>query len=133
VTGSVRLWIVYMMAGTLGLITALDQPVKVVIVLDLVGPADLTNAISLNMALSNTSRVLGPALAGVTIAAVGVGPCFLLNASWPLIAGPSALPTRFQSGIESSMEVSNGRDVEGPTGAPPLDRTRLRTRTAGWG
>ena len=81
VTGSVRLWMVYVMAGALGLITALDQPVKSSIVLDLVGPADLTNAISLNMAMSNTSRVLGPALAGVTIAVLGVGPCFLLNAA----------------------------------------------------
>src|SRR5579859_667275 len=81
VTGSVRLWMVYVMAGALGLITALDQPVRSSIVLDLVGPADLTNAISLNMAMSNSSRVVGPALAGVTIAVVGIGPCFLLNAA----------------------------------------------------
>jgi MFS family permease len=81
VTGSVQLWMVYVCAGALGVITALDQPVKSTIVLDLVGPADLTNAIGLNMALSNTSRVIGPALAGVMIAVVGVGPCFLLNAA----------------------------------------------------
>jgi MFS family permease len=81
VTGSVRLWMVYVMAGALGVITALDLPVKSAIVMDMVGPADLTNAISLNMAMNNTSRVLGPALAGVTIAAVGIGPCFLLNAA----------------------------------------------------
>jgi MFS family permease len=80
VTGSVQLWMVYVMAAALGIITALDQPVRSSIVLDLVGPDDLTNAISLNMAMSNTSRVVGPALAGVTIAVVGVGPCFLLNA-----------------------------------------------------
>ena len=81
VTGAVQLWMVYVMAALLGVITALDQPVRSSIVLDLVGPADLTNAISLNMAMSNTSRVVGPALAGVTIAVFGVGPCFLLNAA----------------------------------------------------
>jgi MFS family permease len=81
VTGAVQLWMVYVMAGALGVITALDQPVKSTIVLDLVGPADLTNAISLNMALGSSSRVVGPALAGVTIAVIGVGPCFLFNAA----------------------------------------------------
>jgi MFS family permease len=72
---------VFVMAAALGVITALDQPVKSAIVLDLVGPADLTNAVSLNMASNNSSRVVGPALAGATIAVVGVGPCFLLNAA----------------------------------------------------
>jgi MFS family permease len=81
VTGTVELWMVYVLAAALGVITALDQPVKSAIVMDLAGPEDLTNAIGLSMALSSVGRVVGPALASVTIATAGIGPCFLINAA----------------------------------------------------
>src|SRR3954452_13743013 len=80
-TGAVRLWMVYVLAAVLGLISALEQPVRSTFVQDLVGTADLSNAIGLNMALNNVSRATGPAVAGLIIAAVGVGPCFLFNAA----------------------------------------------------
>jgi MFS family permease len=80
VTGTVQLWVVYLLAAVLGVITAFDQPLRSTFVLDMVGREDLPNAIGLNMALGNMSRVVGPALAGVTIATLGIGPCFLLNA-----------------------------------------------------
>ena len=78
--GSVELWMVYVLAVALGVVTAVDQPLRQTIVMDIVGPHDLTNAVSLTMALGSTSRAVGPALAGITIAIVGVGPCFLVNA-----------------------------------------------------
>jgi MFS family permease len=81
VTGGARLWIVYLLAFTLGLITAVDQPVRQVLLYDMVGPEDVANATSLNMAMMNISRVVGPAMAGVTIAILGIGPCFLVNAA----------------------------------------------------
>jgi MFS family permease len=81
VTGVVELWMVYVLAFVLGVITAVDQPVRGTMVLDLVGPEDLSNAISLNMAMGNSGRAVGPAIAGLTIAALGVGVCFLLNAA----------------------------------------------------
>jgi MFS family permease len=81
VTGLVQLWMVYVLAFVLGIITALDQPVRGTMVLDLVGPDDLTNAISLNMAMGNAGRAVGPAIAGLTIAALGIGACFLVNAA----------------------------------------------------
>lgn len=81
VTGNVQVWMVYAMAATLGLITTVDQPLRATFVYDMVGPHDLTNAVSLNMALNNTSRIIGPGLAGVIIAVFGVGPCFLINAA----------------------------------------------------
>src|SRR5438105_2210125 len=80
VTGRVELWMVYVLAGVLGLISALEQPVRSTFMHDLVGTADLSNAVSLNMALNNVSRASGPALAGLIIAAIGIGPCFFLNA-----------------------------------------------------
>lgn len=80
-TGQVELWMVYVLAVVLGCITAVDMPVRQTIVLDIVGPADLANAVSLNMTVGSVSRAVGPALAGVTIAVLGVGPCFLINAA----------------------------------------------------
>ena len=79
-TGHVQLWMVYVLAAILGVINAVDQPVRQTIVFDLVGPDDLANAVSLNVTVGSMSRAVGPALAGVTIAALGVGPCFLINA-----------------------------------------------------
>jgi MFS family permease len=76
----VRLWMVYCIAAGLGLVNAVDNPTRHTFVLEMVGPARLTNAVSLNSVLMNLARVLGPAGAGVLIAAVGLGPCFLLNA-----------------------------------------------------
>jgi MFS family permease len=79
-TGLVQLWMVFVLAAMLGLITSIDQPVKNSFVCDLVPPDDLTNAISLSSAMTNTSRMVGPALAGITIELVGIAPCFIINA-----------------------------------------------------
>jgi MFS family permease len=80
ITGAVQLWMVCALAFVFGVITSLDQPTRNTFVLDMVGPVDLPNAISLNMGLQNSSRVIGPALAGITIAVFGIGPCFIINA-----------------------------------------------------
>jgi MFS family permease len=79
VTGSVRLWMVYVLAFFWGTVTAVDQPVRQTFLYDLVGPEQLHNAIALQVALSSTSWAAGPALAGLTIAVLGVGPCFIAN------------------------------------------------------
>jgi MFS family permease len=80
VTGAVQLWHVYALAFLLGVGTAFDSPVRQAFVTELVGPSLLPNAVSLNSATFNTARVLGPAVAGVLIAAVGTGWVFLINA-----------------------------------------------------
>ena len=80
--GVAELWMVYVLAVVLGMVSAVDQPLRQTIVMDIVGPADLPNAVSLNMALGSTSRAVGPALAGITIAVFGIGPCFLVNAAF---------------------------------------------------
>ena len=80
VSGVVELWMVYALAFALGLVTTIDQPVRQTFVYDLVGPEHITNGISLQVALSSMSRAVGPAVAGVTIAVLGIGQCFLANA-----------------------------------------------------
>src|SRR4051812_956015 len=79
-TGVVQLWTVYLLAFLTGFVTAFDNPARQTFVSDLVGPDDLSNAIGLNSAMFNLARIAGPALAGVLISLVDVGPCFALNA-----------------------------------------------------
>ncbi len=81
ITGAVELWMVYGMAAVFGLVTAIDNPSRQTFVLEMVGSANLTNAITLNSVVVNAARVVGPALAGVLIAVVGIGICFVINAA----------------------------------------------------
>ncbi len=80
VAGHVNLWWVTGIALALGLVTAIDNPARQTFTLEMVGRDRLTNAVSLNTATFTTARVLGPAAAGVMIATVGMGPCFIVNA-----------------------------------------------------
>jgi MFS family permease len=81
VTGTVELWMVYVLAAGLGLVTAVDNPSRQTFVMEMVGPADIANAVTLNSVVVNAARVIGPAIAGIVISTLGVGPCFLINAA----------------------------------------------------
>jgi len=78
--GMVTVEIVALLALALGIINAFDIPARQSFIVELVGKDDLTNAIALNSATFNAARIIGPAVGGVVIAAVGVGWCFLFNA-----------------------------------------------------
>lgn len=78
-TGNVELWMVYLLALGLGFVLVFDNPVRQTMSIELVGPKLLTNAVTLNNVNFNVSRVVGPALAGLTIDQLGLSPCFLLN------------------------------------------------------
>ncbi|MFN8590225.1 MAG: MFS transporter [Thermomicrobiales bacterium] len=112
VTGRVQLWHIYAAALALGVISAVDMPARQAFVVDLVGKDDLMNAIALNSALFNTTRVVGPALAGLLLAAYGAEINFSLNALsyLPVTAALLTMSTQGQ-----------------PTAAPtvsPLERLR---------
>lgn len=81
VSGAVALWHVYVFAFLLGCVAAFDAPARQTFVADLVGDADLPNAVALNSASFNAARMTGPAIAGLLIAAVGTGWAFLINAA----------------------------------------------------
>lgn len=72
--------IVALLAFTLGTINAFDVPARQTFVFELVGKENLPNAIALNSAAFNAARIIGPAIGGVLIGAVGVGWCFFINA-----------------------------------------------------
>ena len=78
-TGVVNVWHVYAVAFVVGLITVVDNPARQTFVSDMVGPALLRNAVSLNSANFQSARLIGPAVAGVLISAVGGGWAFLYN------------------------------------------------------
>jgi len=69
------------MALLLGAVTAIDNPARQSFVMELVGRGQVTNAVSLNSAVFTGARVVGPAVAGLLIAAVGTGWCFVINAA----------------------------------------------------
>lgn len=80
VTGVVEIWHLYWLALLVGLVNAIEMPVRQAFAAELVPPEDLVNAIALNSTSFNLSRVIGPAIAGVTIALFGVPISFGLNA-----------------------------------------------------
>lgn len=76
----VQVWHVYVIALVLGLVTVLDQPARQVFVNELVGPKYLRNAISVNSTTFQLGGLIGPALAGILLTAVGAGWAFAANA-----------------------------------------------------
>ncbi|WXK02503.1 MFS transporter [Saccharopolyspora sp. ID03-671] len=89
VTGIVALWHVYVLCFVLGCFSAVNAPVRQSFVVEMVGPAQLTNAVALNSMTFNLARIVGPAIAGVAITAVGTGWVFLVNglSSVAVVAG----------------------------------------------
>jgi MFS family permease len=79
-TGTATLTLVYVLAAVGGVALAFDAPGRQSLTFQMVGPRELPNAVALNSGLFNGSRVIGPAIAGLLIAAVGTGICFALNA-----------------------------------------------------
>jgi len=79
-TGSIQVWQILALSLLLGLVNGFDIPVRQSFVIDMVEEKQgLANAIALNSSMVNAARLIGPSIAGVLIALVGEGACFLLN------------------------------------------------------
>jgi MFS family permease len=79
-TGRSRPWELFVLAALGGTVTVFDNPARFRFLVRVVGPEDAPNAIALHSGLTNTARIVGPALAGVVIATSGVTACFVVNA-----------------------------------------------------
>ena len=79
-SGSVRLWMVWVLASLYGFINVADNPSRQSFVVEMAGPDDLANAVALNSVIVNSSRIVGPMLAGILIATAGISWAFLANA-----------------------------------------------------
>lgn len=120
-SGVVQLWHVYGFALLLGCVTAFDAPARQAFVSDLVRDDSLANAVALNSASFNAARMVGPAIAGVLIAAVGEGWLFIVNAGsyaavlvslWWLRVHelhPHAPPDRAQGGLMAGLRYVRQR------------------------
>jgi MFS family permease len=104
VAGVVRYWHVVVLATLLGLVSAVDSPVRQSFVVEMVGKDDLANAVGINSTIFNAGRILGPAVAGVMISAVGTGWAFLANAA-SSVAVLSALVAMRASELHPSPHV----------------------------
>ena len=80
ITHLIQLWMIYALAACLGLVTVVDNPTRQSFVIEMVGEQYLKNAVTLNSTMVNTARIIGPSIAGILIATVGIGPCFIVNA-----------------------------------------------------
>ena len=78
-SGHLQLWELYSMAVVLGLVNAIDNPTRQTFIMEMVGRDQLANAVTLSTVMVNVARAIGPAIAGVLIATVGSGWCFLAN------------------------------------------------------
>jgi MFS family permease len=80
-TGLVEVWMIVLLAVLLGCANAIDMPVRQSFAYEMVGPRDVGNAVALNSAMFNGARVVGPAVAGLTIGAFGIATAFAINAA----------------------------------------------------
>ena len=105
---------VCVLAVILGLNNAFENPSRQSFVLEMVGPKDLRNAVSLNSTMNNVARAVGPAIAGVIIASIGEGWCFALNAL-SFVAVVASLMVMDRSTLSPSVptERAKGQLVDG--------------------
>ncbi len=81
-TNTVELWHIYGLAILLGAVQAVDMPARQSFIVELIDDKkDLTNAVALNSAIFNGARIVGPAIAGILVAAIGEAPAFFVNAA----------------------------------------------------
>jgi MFS family permease len=108
ITGEVRVWQIGILAALLGLNNAFENPARQSFMLEMVGPEHLRNAVSLNSVLVNVARIIGPAVAGILIATLGEGPCFLLNAA-SFVAVVSSLLTMDLSALNPTKPAARAK------------------------
>lgn len=110
--GWIQPWHIIALAGVLGAINAFDIPARQAFVMQLVGREHLPNAIALNSTGFNAARVVGPAIGGLLVAAVGEGMCFLLNALSYVAVIISLLMIRVRPGSqEPAAEEKDGNSA----------------------
>lgn len=131
VTGRVQLWHVCLLAFLLGLINSFDNPVRQAFISEMVGQDLLVNAVALHSIIFNLARIVGPMVAGVSIALVGTGSTFLINAASfvPVLAGLLLMRARE---LYASPRASEGslwerlrEGISYSLGSPPTFRVLL--------
>jgi MFS family permease len=105
---SVQMWSVVVLAVLTGVITAFDSPARRSFVAELVPQEELTNAVGLNNAVFTSARIIGPSIAGILIATIGIGWCFIVNAV-SFVAVLVALQVMDRSQINASAPIARAK------------------------
>ena len=108
--GAIAVWHIISLSIFLGLIDAFDMPVRQSFMVEIVQTKDLGNAIALNSSIVNSAQLLGPSIAGILIASMGEGVCFLLNGISYLFVIVSLLAMKITS---KKMETQNTHVLQG--------------------
>ena len=107
-TGVVQVWHILTLSCILGIINAFEMPVRQAFVIEMIkDKSDLPNAIALNSSIFNASRLVGPAVAGIIVAAAGEGICFLINA----VSYIAVIAAFVSMNVSSSKTESSGQNV----------------------
>jgi MFS family permease len=110
-TGHIAVWHIFVLGCCLGFVNAFDMPTRQAFLIDIVErKEDLNNAIALNSTMFNGARLVGPALAGLTVAAFGEGICFLINSLSFLAIIVALLAMRIRPRVK---KADAGRPLEG--------------------
>jgi MFS family permease len=109
-TNVVQYWMILVLAFLLGMVQLIDNPTRQSFVIELAGRDALMNAVSLNSAAFNLARILGPAVAGLLIEAIGIAPCYFLNALSFLAVIAALLAVKVPP-IVASRSIESARDV----------------------
>jgi MFS family permease len=110
-TDVVQVWHIFVLSALLGVVNAIDMPVRQAFTVELVGKEDLMNAIALNSSLFNGARVLGPAVAGLLIAGIGDGWCFFGNGVSYIAVIVGLLMMKMKPPIEPSASNSSVNSI----------------------
>ena len=132
--GWATLPLVYALAALGGITLVFDAPARQALTFQMVGPRELPNAVALNAGLFNASRVIGPAIAGAIIAAIGTGACFAVNAVSFLAVLAALLAMRESELLEVEKDaeatlLSGARDAFAWVAGEPRARAVLVTIT----
>jgi len=108
-TGRVQVWHIFVTAALLGIVNSFDIPARQAFLVEMVGREDLINAIALNSSMFNGARIIGPAIAGILVAAVGEGWCFFANgvSYIAVIAGLLMMKVTRISSLKKASAVSH--------------------------
>ena len=110
-THRVQVWQIMVLAAAGGVINAFDIPARQAFLIDMVGREDLLNAIALNSSMFNGARIIGPAVAGVVVAAVGEGWCFMANSLSYIAVITGLLLMKLPPRQEQERETSPLEDI----------------------
>ncbi len=105
----IEVWHIFVLAALLGLVNGIDIPARQSFMVEMVGKEDLMNAIALNSSMFNGARIVGPAISGLLVGAIGEGWCFLANglSYIAVIAGLLMMHVQFHRTVSKSTPTQH--------------------------